>query len=809
MNSFWQDVRYGARQLARSPGFSAVAVLTLALGIGATTAIFSVIHAVLLRPLPFPDPQSLVVVWETDQKGGSRTYPVSSPNFKDWRAQSKALESLVVFRDLGLTLTGVGDPERLPAARVSADFFRLLNIEPALGRAFRSEEDEPGAENVVILSHGLWQQRFGADPSLVGRNLTLSGESYRVVGVLPADLEFPFQLREAQAWTPMGEEAWSFTERGSHFLGCLARLRPGVSLAQAQAEMDAIAAQLAQQYPDENSGHGINLVPLHAQVVGEVRLTLLVLLSAVGFVLLIACANLASLLLVRGTARAKEFAIRAALGAPQSRLLRQLLTESLLLSLVGGGTGLLLSLWGLEGIKLLLPADFPRLAHLRVDITVMGFALLVSLGTGFLFGLAPALRASQVSLQTALKEGGPLSRRLGRDHLRQAFVVAEYSLALVLLVGTGLLLQSLWQLLRVDTGFSSDRVLTFSVSLPAAKYPQPAQRTAYFQAVQERLRALPGVESVSANTTLPFSQVTLTTGFSVEGRPELPPAEQPNAVYNSVLPDYFKTLGIPLLRGRTFSAHDTRQPLGALIINNTMARLHWPNEDPLGQRLRIGMGVDDTDPPSYEIVGVVGDVRQQNLESEPHPTFYVPYTQQSWSFLTFVVRATGDPLALAAAIRDQVRAVDPDQPVTRLALLNNLIERTLAPRRVTLFLLLLFAGAALALGAMGIYGVASFMVTQRVQEIGVRMALGAEPRQILLLFVQQGMLIAAGGLVVGLAGALVLTRFLRTLLFGVTPADPLTLAGTSLLLLVVAGLACYLPARRATRVDPMTALRYE
>jgi putative ABC transport system permease protein len=798
-----QDLRFGARMLLKQPGFTFIAILVLALGIGANTAIFSIVNAVLLRPFPYQAPERLVILLE--RVSGGTGFSPSYPNFVDWRAQNTAFDSISAVRgNQNFNLTGAGEPERLQGRLVSAEFFSTLGIKPLVGRDFLAEEDRPGATPAVILNYGFWQRRFGADPHIIGQQLTLNQQSYTVVGITPSDFQFG---AEADVTVPIGLQAERFKLRGRDpGTDVVARLKPQVSAQQAETELNLIAARLEQQYPESNKGRRVILTPLHESFVGDVRQPLLILLAAVGLVLLIACANVANLLLVRASARQKEMAVRVALGASRATIIRQLLTESVLLSALGAMFGILLAFLGTRLISAQFPDGIPRLQEAKVDAPVLLFTLAVSLLTGLLFGLAPALQASRPNLTEGLKEGerGSSGRR---QRLRSLLVVSEITLTLALLVSAGLLIQSFRRVLTVDPGFKVQNLLTMQLSVDNRDGQQVAN---FFKQLQQNVRNPPGVTSVAVSNGLPFD-VANYPAFIIEGRPLS--NKKPSGLRYTVTPDYFRTMGIELIKGRVFTAEDTRDTPLVAIINEVLGQRYFPNEDPLGKRLK-----QSVDSPSLEIVGIVRHVEHYNLDAQ-NPVqnqFYTNFNQISLDALpnnvrgiNLLVRTETEPSSLASAVRAQVAALNKDQAVFNVRTMEQIVTKSVAARRFSMLLLTVFAVVALALASLGIYGLMSSAVAQRTREIGVRMALGAQVSDVLKLVIGQGMKLALIGVALGLVASLALTRAMKTLLFGVSATDPATFAAIALLLTLVALLACFVPARRATKVDPLLALRSE
>jgi putative ABC transport system permease protein len=802
MDSLIKDIRYGFRSLWKRPGFTAIALVALALGIGANTAIFSLVNAVVLRPLPFPEPDRLVWVWGNIRNGGNRA-SVSPLDYLDYRNQNKTFENLAASFGIPapVNMTGSGDPERLNASVVSGNYFQTFGISPVLGRGLSLENEKIGQDQVAVLSYELWQRRFAGDPGIINKTIVLDGKAKQIIGVMGQDVQLP---QAAELWVPLNFDADpEMKMRKAHFLRPIGRLKPGVSLTQAQADLDLIAAQLEQQFPDSNTGWNLRLVSLRDQLVGSSRSFVLILFGAVGLVLLIACANVANLLLVRAAARQKEIALRTALGASRPRILRQMITESVLLAIMGGALGGLLAKWGVDLLVSLSQNTLPPAVPVRVDATVLLFTFLVSLATGLLFGLAPAFRTLKVNLTDSLKEGvrGAGESTL-RNRTRSLLVVFESAIAVMLLIGAGLLVRSLIALHSVDPGFDANNVLTMRLDLARNKYDTPEKSANFLTELQTRAANLPGVETIGLITELPMSGQLNDLPFTVEGRPPVTIDQAFDADFRLVNQNYFSALRIPLLRGRNFTAQELRQEVKPVIVSQQLVAQVFPNEDPLGKRLISA--ISDT---RYEIVGIVGDIRHNSLGGPPLPTMYFPSIETGRTNL--VIRTKTDPLSIAAALRKEIRAIDPDQPIATARLMTEWVDASVSVQRYRTTLLALFAALAMVLAATGIYGVMSYTVAQRTHEIGVRMALGARQRDVLTLVVRQGMMLALAGVVLGLIGAALLTRVMSTLLFQVTAKDPITFVVVAALLTAVAFVACFVPALRATKVDPLVALRYE
>ena len=811
-----QDLRYGLRMLRKSPGFTAVAVLTLALGIGANTAIFSVVDALLLRPLPYRDSNQLVTVWEDDVALGEKHNVASPANFLDWQTQNHAFDSMSYFADDRANLTGGSGPQVVTVQYTSADFFDVLGVKPILGHAFLPANGTAGNDHVAVLSYGLWKERYAASPAIVGSSIELDGAAYTVIGVAPANFdafmaEGSLTGEHAQLWVPfVFLPKYSDRTKVGRFLTVVARLKIGVSLVQAQTQMRVIAARLAAKYPDYNGGWGVDVVPIREEVSGAVRPALLILLGAVGFVLLIACANVASLFLSRAAGRKKEMAVRAALGASRWRIVRQLLSESVLLAFLGGVLGVLLAVWGTNALLHSIPQKLLNLSSAPVDFRVLAFAAAATLFAGILFGVLPSYAAAHSGIADSLQETGRGSTVNRRNRvIHSALVVTEIALALVLLAGAGLLIGSFSRLTHVNPGFNAENLLTFKLSLAGKQYKDDAAQIAFYRELLDKLSHLPGVHSVSMENLAPFNGLQskgVATDVILPGQEALPEAQRPDAAVRVVGFDYFATLGIPLVQGRDFSPAELASEKHVVIINDAFARKYFPGSNPISQKITIDM--KDTNVPS-EIVGVVGDVHGADLSAAPWPTVYWPYPELVYSQMTVVVRTETNPLALVSAARQTVESMDKDEPISNIATMDQLISDSVARSRFTAVLLAVFAALAMVLAGIGIYGVMAYATAQRRNEIGIRMALGAQRGDILRLVLGQGVKLALLGVVIGVAGGLALTRFLQSLLFNISASDPLTFGGVAVLLTLVALAACYIPARRAMRVDPMTALRYE
>jgi len=814
MAILWQDLRYGARMLAKNPGFTLVAVITLALGIGANSALFSVVNAILLRPFPYGEPERLVVVWETQLSRGLPAMFASPPNYRDWRAQQTVFDEMAAFNPRSFFLTQNAEQTRVQGAQVSATLFPLLQARPLLGRTFSPDEEKSGGARVAMLGYGLWRRDFGGDQNVIGRSVTINEQPVTVVGVMPPEFNFPPPIDLEGTSLPQRNELWvpfdlgqTAEQRAAHFMTVIARLRPGVAIERANEEMNAIAGRLEQQYPASNAGWKIALVPLNQQVLGKVETALFALLGAVGFVLLIACVNVANMLLARSAGRAKEFAIRAALGAGRWRLIRQSLTESMLLGLLGGMAGLLLAYWGVKLIVGVAPQNIPRLEEVAVDSTVGGFTLAISLLTGAMAGIIPALRGFTTRLYQMLKEGGRTSVEVGSAvWLRDGLVVAEVALALALLAGAGLFAQSFLRLRGVDKGFQSENVLTMRVRLPQSKYQQPGERGAAFTELERRLKTLPGVESVAFTADIPIGADWQGTNFTVEGEPPLPPGQERQINWTTITPGYMRTMGVTLLRGRDFNEQDGPDAPKVVLINETLARRYFPNTDPIGKRITAGFGTQF----AREIIGIVKDIKHSDLRSDSTAQVFAPYHQTRFNnTLSLLIRSRAPSASVFNAARDRILDFERGGAIYEARTLEQVVAESIALPRFSMLLTGMFAVVAALLAAAGVYGVVSYTVSQHTREIGLRMALGAEPRDILRLVIGQGLRPVLIGVVIGAATSVALTRLLSSLLFDVGATDPMTFMVITLLLTIVAGLACFIPARRATKVDPMVALRCE
>ena len=810
MEVLWKNLTYSIRMLTKRPSFSVLAIIAMALGIGANTTIFSVVNTVLLQPLPFEQPKQLVMV-SAEQRNqpldGRGSFSVL--DLQDVQARSTSLQYVASYLGTGTIATEGGEPERLLGAAVTADYFSVFGVKPILGRVFTREEDKPGAPSVLVLSHSLWQRRFGGDPSVIGREVNLGGKT-TVIGVLPEGFKFPISDDPQEYWEPLFSGPFltkeAKEERANRFISVVGRMKLGVTIEQVKADLDLLSRQIEQQSPQSNTNVIFNAVSMHEDITRDYRKALLIMLGAVGFVLLIACANVANLLLTRAASRQKEVAIRMALGASRMRIASQLLTESLLLSLIGGVVGLFLASWGVKVLIAYGPADVPRLHDARLDIYVLTFTFVVSALTGVLFGLVPALQASRPDPGNTLKDNGRGMSHGGRNKMRSALIVSEVALSLMLLVGAGLLINSFVHLLRTDAGFNPKGVLALDVPLSRSKYPKDEQRTAAFQQLLERMKSLPGVKDASVVSNIPMNDLDYELSFQVEGRTPYKPGEEATADYTVAGSDYFRTMNISVLRGRVFTDQDSSSSQPVMVVSDAFVKRYFNNEEPLGRRIVF----DGEDKTAREIIGVVADIHRTGLDVSVEPEMYVSYMQKPERRMNIVMRTDSvDPSQLTQAARAQVKAFDPNQIVWRAQTLEQLLGTSVAPRRFNMMLLGVFAAVALILAAVGLYGVMSYAVSWRTQEIGIRMALGARRGNVLSLVIRQGMTMVALGLGIGLVGAFFVSRLLRGLLFGVSPTDPLTFVGVSIVLLLVSILACLIPARRATRVDPIIALRAE
>ena len=819
METVFQDFRFAVRTLLKNRGFTVVAVVVLALGIGANSAIFSVVNSILLRPLPFKNPDRLVSIWETNKvpKFGLDKYPASAGDFVDWRDQNRVFDQVSGYYGQNFNLTGHNQPEKIAGLSVSGDFFEMIGVEPMLGRSFTPEEDKPGANRVVVISHNLWQDTFGSDPDLIGKQITLNDRNYSVIGIMPAGFNFPRgadvpsffgAAPKTDIWSPMALGSDAKNERANYGMTVLARMKPGISIQQAQTGMDIVARRIEEQHKDFNEGSGVILVPLQEQMVGSFRKALLVLVGAVTFVLLIACSNVANLLLVRSAARQREIAIRTAIGASRWRIIRQLLTESISLSLFSGLLGIVLCEWSVRILPSIVPGKIPRLHEINIDARVLAFTLGVAFLTGVLSGLVPALQSSNVNLNESLKNGSKgLMGGIRQNRIRCSLVIAEVALSFILLIGAGLMIRSFASILRINPGFNPTNAVAMGISLPSSKYRGEQAQTVFFQQTLDQVRVVNGVQFAGIVSDLPLGGGDNAGGFTIEGRIPPPGSDGPVVSRRVASDGYFEAVGIPLIKGRFFNAGDNRNAPGVLIVGEAWAKKYMPEEDPLGKRVK--MGGPDSDRPWLEIVGVVGDVRQRALEDENKPTVYWPFQQRGGGSMTLVVRSTIPTANIIKGLQQAIWSVDKDLPVTDIKTMQQYIDDSVGQRRFNVLLLGLFALLALILAAVGIYGVMSYSVTQRTKEIGIRIALGAEVNSILSMIIRQGLLLIGAGLVIGVTGAIALTRFMTSLLYGVTANDPMTYVAISIILAGVALAANYVPARRAARVDPMVALRHE
>jgi predicted permease len=806
MDAFLNDIRYAIRNLLKRPGFTIIATVTLALGIGANTAIFSAVYSLLLKPLPFPEIDRVITIWDKAPSRGVLHNEVAMANYLDWRAQNHSFDQLALYRWWSVNLTGIDTPERIQGFQVTANFVDVTGIKPIMGRSFTEEENQPGKNGVAIIASSLWQRRFGGDPNVLGKTITVNRLPLTIVGVMPNSLRYPVP---GEIYAPLAITPEVASNRQSHEFYVIGRLRPGVSVQSAQADINNITARLEQQYRETNTGLGATVFPIVADTVRKYDTGVWVAMGAVAFVLLIACANVANLMLARASGRQREIALRAALGASRWRIIRQLLTEGVIVALLGGALGILVGVWGLNALRAANPGDAAKFApgwnQLGINFAVLAFTIGLSVLSGLVFGLAPALQVSKPNLNESLKEGS--RQTSGRAQgLRSSLVVFEVALSLVLLVGAGLFFRSFLMLFKTDPGFDPDHVLTMSLILPRAKYKEEPQGAAFYKELVQRVKAIPGVESAAAVNFLPLGGSNASDDYLVEGEPEPPRGQENDGRYRVCTPDYFSTMHIPILKGRAFTEQDKAGTTPVVIVNETLARKHWPNQDAIGKRIRFDYPLDKA--PWMEIVGVSKDVRHE-LTLEVTPEFYLPHSQDSWNSMVLVARTTVDPASLAGAIRQSVWTVDKDQPVFDVRTMEEVRSLSVGLQTFSSLMIGIFAGIALLLASIGIYGVMAFVVTQRTQEIGIRMALGARGVDVLRLVLTNGMKLAVIGLVIGLAAAWGVTRFFAKLLVGVQPTDLLTFGVVSACLLAAAFLACYVPARRATKVDPLEALRYE
>lgn len=806
MDTLFSDIRYAIRNLIKRPGFTAIAILTLAVGIGANSTIFSAVNALLLKPLPFPELDRVVAIWDKVPAHGVEHNEVAFPNYIDWRDQNQSYEKLALYRWWSANLTGIDTPERIQGFLVTGNFFDVIGTKPIMGRGFLEHENQPGSDTVAVITHSLWQRRFGGDPNIINKTIALNSITRTIVGVMPEHFNFP---KGSEVYAPLQFTPELARSRQSHSFYVIGRLKPGVSIESAQSEIDTITKRLEAQHPETNTGLGANVYPIVKDTVRTYDTALWIMMGAVGFVLLIACANVANLMLARASGRQKEIALRSALGASRWRIIRQLLTESVIVALVGGAIGVLIAFWGIDVLRASNPAEASRFApgwhNLGINLPVLWFTLGLSFISGIVFGLAPAWQVSKPDLNNALKEGGRQTSS-GSHRLRGSLVVFEMALSLVLLVGAGLLVRSFLSLLKTDPGFNPESVLTMNLILPGAKYREEPQRAAFYSDLVNRVKGLPGVQSTAVVNYLPLGGANSSDAFLIEGVPEPPPGQETGGRYRVCTPDYFQTMGITVMKGRAFTEQDKAGAPPVVIVNETFARRHWPNEEALGKRIRFYGPIERA--PWMQIVGVINDVKHE-LNIAVTPEFYLPHAQDAWNAMILVARTAGDPSAMAGVIRQQVWAIDKDQPVFDVRTMKEVLSISVAMYSFSSVMLGIFAGVALLLAALGIYGVMAFAVTQRTHEIGVRMALGARTRDVLKLVVVNGMKLAFIGVGTGLVGAWALSRFMEKLLFGVGATDVLTFTLVSVCLLFAALLACYLPARRATKVDPLVALRYE